>query len=148
MLFNPPHFSPGCSYLSGAESRPWGGLRGGGRPGRAGQGSQQGHGVGQAATGQQQAATGQQGAAWPTAGQQGARGGAAAGARPLSPSQDRLRRAAAGRQEQQCQQGGVGLSGPLGRRRRSAGNRKPPPGQGQGQGPQGGAVGAGISPAR
>ena len=55
------------------------------------------------------------------------------------------------------QQGGKGdragraaqpLTGPLRRRRRSAGNRKPPPGQGQGQGPQGGAVGAGVSPAR
>ena len=42
----------------------------------------------------------------------------------------------------------AGLSGPLRRRKRSAGNKKPPPDQGQGQGPQGGAVGAGVNPAR
>ena len=91
---------------------------------------------------------GPQGAAWPTAGQQGAHRGAAAGARPLSP----LRIASGGPQQggrgNRAGKAAAGLSRPLRRRRRSAGNRKPPPGQGQGQGPQGGAVGGGVSPAR
>ena len=100
------------------------------------------------AQGGRPSATGQQGTAWPTAGQHGARKGAAAGRGPSAP----LRIASGG--PQQGGRGGragrvaAGLSGPLRRRRRSAGNRKPPPGQGQGQGPQGGAVVARVSPAR
>ena len=144
MLFSGPHFGPRLLLLIGgkiaAMGQPQGaaGLAGQGRGSRPGQG----RGGSQAATGQQQ------GAAWPTAGQQGAHRGAVAGAQPLSP----LRIASGG-----PQQGGRGdragkaarpLTGAHRGRRRSAGNKKPPPGQGQGQGPQGGAVGAGVSPAR
>ena len=84
----------------------------------------------------------------PRQGSRGPVGGAAAGAQPLSPLRIASSRPQRGGRGGRGGRVAAGLSGPLRHRRRSTGNKKPPPGQGQGQGPQGGAVGAGVSPAR
>ena len=141
MLFNSPYFGPELFSLTGGRIAAVG--RPQGAAGLAGQGQQQGRAGPRGQPGGHRAAG--RGRAAGAAGRPRGRSGRA---QPLSSSQDRLRRAALGQQGQQCRQGAAGLSGPLRRRRRSAGNKKPPPGRGQGQGPQGGTVGGGISPAR
>ena len=140
MLFSGLVFTQGCCYLSGAESRPWGGLGGGGRPGKAGAGAGAGKGrpgppgSSSSSSSRPPSSRARHG---PRQGSRAAIGAAAAGRSPSAPSGSPSGGPQQGGRGNSAGRVAVGLSGPLRRRRRSAGNKKPPPGQGQGAGAAG-----------